>query len=258
MSRSREDSGFVRAVLICLVLNLIAGAVMPWVLRPGLDPDLPFNQRLLYLAGHPHAWAVAWLLWVAAALGLIYFFIHWGEFLRATTVPGIDVSVGRRATIRFGVLVGCLGMIPDTMAEMIYIGVLPQLARSVTSGPMWTKHVGIDGFILWERAAMLFTGFLGNGFYSLGGLVLNLAALSCPAFPRRVALAGLPLWFVGFGLSAAALAGHRGLLIATTALTIGGFVLWMTVLWWALRVGGAAVSHGTATHHAAGSDEGTD
>jgi hypothetical protein len=217
-----------RAVLICLFLNLIAGVAMPWVLSPGLDPGIPFNQRMLYLAGHTQMWATAWLLWVAAALGLIYFFVQWGEWI------GRDTAVSR-ATVKFGVIVGCLGMIPDTIAEMIYIGVLPQIAHSVTSGPMWSKNAGIDAFVLWERAATLFTGFLGNGFYSLGGLVLNIASLSAPAFPRRIAWAGLPLWMVGFSLSAAALAGQRELLIVTTALTIGGFIVWMAALWWGLK-----------------------
>jgi hypothetical protein len=56
---------------------------------------------------------------------------------------------------------------------------------------------------LLESLAMQLTGTMGNGFYNLGGLLLNVLLLGNKRLPRKLILIGLPGWFFGFGLSIA-------------------------------------------------------
>src|SRR4051794_40296692 len=73
----------VRAAYCAAALNLAAACALVLVLAPGLPaPDSTPALRLAYIAGHLGAWCAGWLVWHAAALALLAFYVglacRWG------------------------------------------------------------------------------------------------------------------------------------------------------------------------------------
>src|SRR5215831_99140 len=116
------------------MLNLLASILLALSLNRALNPGLPLEIKLHELAQPAATWAGSWLVWMLAAISLILFFVHWGYLLD-------HFSQGKdRAWIIFGVLLGSLGMIPDTLAETLYLGTLPRLAKqAAAAGPAEAK-----------------------------------------------------------------------------------------------------------------------
>lgn len=199
---------------------------MVFCLVPGLDPALHTSVRLFYVEDHRVAWTLSWLVWIGAALSLVYFLTAWGAWLKRGTEERFH------AAARFGALVGALGLVPDTIAETLYIGIVPRFAGMIPSGPPEAVTDVLNQFAIWETAATFFTGFLGNGLYCVGGLTLTLVSLKAARASRGVFLAGLPTWIFGFGLSAAALFQHEMGLKIFTALTMASFTVFSGLIAW--------------------------
>jgi hypothetical protein len=214
-------SSFQKAVLLCLLLNALASVLMLFVLRPGVDPALELVDRIRYIAAHPGWWRLGWLVWMGAALSLIYFFIHWGLFLDGHAP---------RALIFFGVMVGSLGMVADILAETLFLGLLPRLAREILQTPEGSQGVLLQSFAHWQWATTLMTGFVGNGFYALGGLILNGISHRSGRFRKIFVWLGWPTWIFAVGLAVATVGMWRIPLMLFTALTMGWFIFWLMVL----------------------------
>jgi hypothetical protein len=211
-------------------INLIAATAMLFFLRPGLVP-LDVKERISYIAANPMLWKLTWGLWVLAALSLICFFVHWAWFLDSFSQKKY------RGIIIFGALVGSLGMIPDTIAETFYLSIIPNLAKeAVQSNSPQLLNLVHGEFLKWEIIASNLTGFLGNGFYCVGGLTLNLLSIKVSKFPKFWAYAGLPIWFFGFGLSIATFIGSILGLQIFTALTMVAFIAWSGLLSLFIRI----------------------
>lgn len=206
------------------LLNAAAAICMLLFLRPGLVP-LDVEERMSFIASNALLWKLTWGLWVLAALSLICFFIHWAWALDR-------LSGGKyRGLFIFGALAGSLGMIPDTLAETLYLSLIPKLATDAarTSDPLLHQLISSE-FMKWEYLSSMFTGFLGNGFYCVGGLTLNLVAFKVPQFPKFWAFAGLPIWVFGFGLTLASFMGSILGLQIFTALTMISYIVWSGAL----------------------------
>jgi hypothetical protein len=213
------------AARAAFLFNATASGLMVLFLRNGLDPSLPLTMRLQFIAEHKIPWQGSWLVWIFSALSLIHLFVCWGRWLWA------DASERSRNWIVFGVLAGSLGMIPDTLAETIYLGLLPSLATDALG--THASHLTIAANLsVWLAAAQIFTGFLGNSFYCLGGLSLCLVMLRDKKMPHAVTRTSLFIWLTGFGLSATSLTQNNTALITMTALTMGSFILWTFWLGW--------------------------
>jgi hypothetical protein len=214
-------SSFRKAILLCLLLNALASALMLLFLRQGVDPSLEVIERVRYIAAHPGWWRLSWLVWMAAALSLIYFFIHWGLFLDGHAP---------RALIIFGVIVGSLGMMPDILAETLFLGLLPRLGQEILQAPEGSQGALLQSFAHWQWATTLVSGFVGNGFYALGGLILNGASHRSGRFRKIFVWLGWPTWVFAVGLSVSTAGMWRTPLILFTALTMGWFLFWLMVL----------------------------
>jgi len=197
---------------------------MLFFLAQGLDAAWPIETRLLYITNHQVLWTVCWIAWIFAAVSLIYFLVNWGILLEHLATESM------RPKIVFGVLISALGMIPDTIAETLYIGLIPQLANNAKVNLAGSPSGAFHEFAMWQQCINLITGFLGNGFYCVGGLTLALISLKTKPFPKKWALASFPIWLVGFGLSVAALLDHNAMLKFTTAFTMVAFVVWAACL----------------------------
>jgi len=202
------------------MLNFLASILLALSLNRALNPGLPLEIKLHELAQPATTWAGSWLVWMLAAISLILFFVHWGYWLD-------HFSQGKdRAWIIFGVLLGSLGMIPDTLAETLYLGTLPRLAKqAVAAGPAEAK-AALQSFADWEFSARMLTGFLGNGFYALGGLVLQCLSFRSKALPSFCRYFGFAVWISAVALSAAVLAANTPFIYVSTAMTMGYFVWW--------------------------------
>jgi hypothetical protein len=194
-----------RAAYVAAGANLAAAAALALVLQPGLPlpgNDLPARQA--YLAEHTAIWWAGWLLWHAAALALLAFYV------------GLAGYWGQRAPIRCGLALLCAGagLAVDLGAQTLYIGVLPGL--------------GPEAFAAVEDAAGVLTGYLGNGLYTVAGLLLTWAGLG--ELPRYVVALGLVVWAAGLGLSAASLGHSASGQFWSTAVLMPTLVLWLVLV----------------------------
>jgi len=155
---------------------------MAFVLRDGLAIGTPFVTRALFLTHHTTAWQLGWLNWMVSAPALLLFCVYLLDY-----VPD-------SALRRFAILLVAIGIGPDISAEVLFAFVLPPLLQIDQPATL---------FMTLEQIAMQLTGTVGNGFYNLGGLLINLLLLANPRVPRLLVVAGLPAWGFGLALSAA-------------------------------------------------------
>ena len=206
----RDSDGANRVIGGAVVIAIIAVAclVMALFLRHGLPAGTTLAERMAFVSAHPIAWPLAWLPWMASAVGLLLFC----SWLR---------HYAPRSFLRFfGVGLVAIGVVPDISAELIYATVLPRL----------TDPAAAERFYDFELIATLLTGFAANGAYCLGGLMLNLALFRNRRFPRLVAWAGLPAWVLGLGLSVAVVNGEMQAAIVLTGASMTLSLVWMAIV----------------------------
>lgn len=206
----RDSDGTNRVIGGAVVIAIIAVAclVMALFLRHGLPAGTTLAERMAFVSAHPITWPLAWLPWMASAVGLLLFC----SWLR---------RYAPRSFLRFfGVALVAIGVVPDITAELYYATVLPRLTDSAAA----------ERFYDFELIATLLTGFAANGAYCLGGLMLNLALFRNRRFPRLVAWAGLPAWILGLGLSVAVVYGEMQAAMVLTGASMTLSLVWMTIV----------------------------
>lgn len=195
---SRQAS---RAAYVAAGLNLAAAAAMLLWLEPGLPVEgSRAADRMAYLASHRWAWWGGWLLWHAAAISLLGFYV------------GLAGLLLRRAPILCGLalLCGAAGLAADLGAESVAMGVAPRLGEGT--------------FETVEAVVGVLTGYLGNGLYTVAGLLLTWAGAA--EIPRPLLVLAGGVWAAGLALSAATLAHSATGQLWSTALLMPLFVLW--------------------------------
>jgi hypothetical protein len=193
------------AAYLAAALNLAAALALVGVLAPGLPaPESTPALRLAYIAEHLGAWWAGWLLWHAAALALLAFYV------------GLACRWRSRAPIRCGLalLCGAAGLAVDLAAQAAYMGVV--------------AHLTPLAFETAEPLLDVLTGYLGNGLYTLTGLLLTWAGAG--ELPRHLLLLSLPVWIGGLGLSAASLLHSASGQFWSTAVLMPGLVLWASMM----------------------------
>ena len=200
------------ATLCIALLIFIACLMMNGPMRPGLPVGDDLATRLAYINNNLTLWQLGWLSWMAAALSLLAFAV----MLSTALQPG--------AARQYGVLLVALGMAPDLMAETLYAFVMPQIAIT---------DLAVLQFI--DVLAMHLTGFLGNGLYNIGGMLLTLALLKQQPALKLWLYPGLVAWLLGLGLSVAIALQQLKLAeyftAASMVLSTGWFVLIGWKLW---------------------------
>lgn len=167
-------------ILIVLVM-VVACYQMAFILKPGLISDRSSIQfRSDFILQHLDQWQIGWGWWMLAAICLLGFFTILLDFIPESSSK------------KLGYLLVGLGTIPDITAEILFAWVLP-------------KAIILDSTLqsadLLEFTAFYLTGFLGNGLYSLGGLILTFGLLKNPTINRGLIYGGIPAWLFGLGLS---------------------------------------------------------
>ena len=194
--------------LIVLII-FIACLMMTGPMRGGLPIDNDIAMRMDYISANLGLWQIGWLFWMASALGLLLFF----TFLAHRLVPS--------ALRNYGLILVALGIAPDLLAEIIYAFIIPK---------MYSHGASLEILSLLEIISAHLTGFLGNGLYNLGGLLLNIALIRSALVARWVSYSGLLAWPLGIGLSASIAIDHFKLAELFTASSMVLSTAWMLLI----------------------------
>lgn len=203
---------FYTTLTICGLI-FIACLLMAGPMRGGMPVGGDLTSRVAFIQANLTLWQLGWLLWMSCALGLMLF-----ACLLATALPQ-----GMLRTI--GLTLVCLGIVPDLSAETLYAFILPQLAQHGAS---------LESLQLVDQLAMYLTGFLGNGLYNLGGLLLSIELWRSQLILRRYTLLGVVAWLLGLGLSASIAMQQLGAAEALTAASMTLSTLWFLLIAWQL------------------------
>ena len=187
-----------RAAIIAFWLHLLAGASMALVLRRGLETNPNFQDRLAFIVNQRALWIFGWLTWTAAAIAILYFYMTFSA----------AHQLGRLA-----VLLATAGIAADLSGQAIEIAVLPDLVTRV------------DFFTAFHRTAVMMSGYVANGMYSLSAFVL--AWSTRRSYPVWVSSAGIVTGCFGLGLSTAALIDSASGMLWTNVFLVPCLLLWL-------------------------------
>lgn len=193
--------------VIFLIITL-ACFCMNEFLRGGLPLNNTLEQRIIFIDNNNLIWSVSWCIWMFAALGLFTFFVILADDIERTFMRTV------------GLTLVAIGMIPDLIAEVIYAFVIPEIIDQKIP----PQTIGV-----FETLATYLTGYLGNGLYNIGGIILTVLAINQGLFKGWVAIWGIISWFFGLMLS---LSVASGLLQAAEFFTASSMILsttWMLV-----------------------------
>jgi len=203
-----KNSHFYITHLIVLII-FIACLMMTGPMRGGLPIDNDIAMRMAYINANLGLWQIGWLLWMASALGLLLFF----NFLASRLAPS--------ALRNYGLILVALGIAPDLLAEVIYAFIIPK---------MHSQGVSLEILSLLEILSAHLTGFLGNGLYNLGGLLLNITLIRSALVAHWVSYSGLLAWPLGLGLSVTIGIDHFKLAELFTASSMVLSTAWMLLI----------------------------
>lgn len=207
------------AAWLALAVHLVAGLALAVILRQGLETNPILEARLTFLVEHTLLWVGGWLTWNAAAISILYFY---------AALTWAHATDGKTATtpLTFAVILSAIGVAADLSAEVIEMGVLPDLARQalIEAGRGVGQMTAASTFLALHRTAVVLTGYLANGLYTSSAILLTYS--TCHAYPRWVWMAGVGVGVSGLALSGASLVGSvTGMYVANVVL-VPCIVLW--------------------------------
>jgi hypothetical protein len=194
-----------QAAYLAAGVNLLAALMLLLVLRNGLPVSgAPVDERLSYIESHAGLWRAGWIIWSAAAITLVAFFVA----LAARFWAGAPLLCG------LALVCAAAGLAADLSAEALYV--------SAAAGVSARVYAEI------EPIASLLTGYVGNGLYTLAGILLLWAGWR--KMPRPLALLALPLWLAGIALTISSLIASTAGQIWSTAALMPLFILWTALM----------------------------
>jgi hypothetical protein len=217
------------AAYIALATHFVAGLAMVFVLRQGLD-TADFGSRITFLTGSRYLWIAGWLCWNLASLSILYFYT---SFVDAHKCGGKSTAW----LLRFALLISIAAVAADLSAESIEMGVIPDLAwrilstvssispaMSLSANPS-VNSVGSDLFLAFHRAAMMMTGCIANGLYTISAACLVVATRR--EYNARALTAGTLLVIGGAWLSVACLLNSVTGMVLSNVLLLTALLLWL-------------------------------
>lgn len=196
------------SIHVIVVIITVACFLMNGPMRGGLPLDNTVAERIVFIADNGVIWSLSWFTWMLSAIGLFVFCAILADELSKNFLRTIGIA-----------LVG-MGIAPDLIAEVIYAFVIPEIIE---------KQLDSNVVEVLEIIAMHLTGYLGNGLYNLGGLLLTVLAINQGVLKLWIALWGVAAWMLGLMLS---LSVAIGSIKATEIFTATAMVLsttWMLI-----------------------------
>jgi hypothetical protein len=200
-----------RSAWIAIVTHFVGGVSMLMILRQGLETNPDFNNRLHFLVDHKVLWIAGWLPWSIASLAILYFYT---SFARAhKNSSNLSRKLGPLA-----VLLSLVGVGFDLTAQWIEMTKIPELALKALSDPFNME------FLFIHRKAMMFTGFMANGLYSLSALLL--VSMAWRSYANWIRVAGLSVGIVGLTASGAVFLNSVSGMFWTNAILVPCILVW--------------------------------
>jgi hypothetical protein len=212
--------GLGHAAWLCLIIHLLAGIAMAVILRQGLATNPDFIARLEFVSSNKTLWISAWATWNAAAMAILYFY---ASFVHAHGLDG--TSTKAKAPLKFAVIWTIAAVAADLSAEAIQMGVLPGVAgRALTELAAGSSSPAAQLFLALDRIAVMMTGYMANGLYSVSALALVYTTRA--AYPRWTFSAGLLVGVAGIALSIASLIGSVSGMVWSNIFLIPCLIAW--------------------------------
>lgn len=208
-----------RAAWLAAGAHVVAGLAMLLVLRHGLETAPSLEARIRFIAEHQALWTAGWLTWNAAALSILYFCVAFAAAHSADR---------ERPPLWFAVALCAAAVACDLGAESIFMGVLADLARPSLDELSRGAPGAASRFLLWQRSAVMLTGYVANGLYS--GAILVLWWITRSAYGPLAVAAGLALCLAGFALSAAALVSSVAGMFWANVVLLPSLVVWLVAV----------------------------
>jgi hypothetical protein len=196
-----------RSAWLAFAVHLIAGLAMAVILRHGLETNADLPDRLDFVARHRLAWTAGWLTWTAAGATILIFYARFAAAHRSRGVPA--------SPLKTAVLLTMVAVAADWTAQAVEMFVLPGLAGAGNAA----------AFLGWHRTAVLLTGFLANGLYTLSALLLVWA--SRQAYAGWITAAGFGVVASGIALSTAAWAGSVAGMVFANVMLVPCLLAWL-------------------------------
>ena len=190
------------APIACAIANFAAVVVLALVLAPGTTLIPSVDERVRYISEHLVAWRIGWMVWMVAAVTLVWFYVWW-----RARVNGPHVAL----------LIALAGIAADWTAELALI------------------IAGADGHAAVAPAAFVLTGAVANGLYTVAGIVLTLATRLGPIARAYAVL----MWAAGAFLSIGAAIDAPLITALATGWLFALFIPWC--VWLRSRVPYASV-----------------
>lgn len=197
------------AAFLAFCAHLLAGAGLALILRYGLETTPDLQDRLAFIVNQQTLWTLAWLAWTAADITILYFYLTF-------------VDAHPKAS-RMAVLLTVAAVAADLAAQSIEIGVLPPIATRILR-----LNASPELFLELHRVAVILSGYLANGLYSVAAICLAWAARH--AYPAWVSAAGIAVGCFGIALSVAALLNSADGMYWTNALLIPTLLVWLAAV----------------------------
>ena len=196
------------SIHVIVVIIALACFLMNGPMRGGLPIDNSLEERLAFIAGNGFIWSITWFAWMLSAIGLFVFCAILADELKPNILRTIGIA-----------LVG-MGIAPDLIAEVIYAFVIPEVIDRALDSQLVE---------VLEITAMHLTGYLGNGLYNLGGLLLTVVACQQGILRVWIAIWGITAWVLGLMLSLSVAIGSVKAAELFTAVSMVLSTAWMLI-----------------------------
>lgn len=196
------------AIHIIVTVIVVACFLMNGPMRGGLPVDNTFQERAQFIGDNNLIWSISWCVWMLSALGLFVFCAILADELKKTLLRTIGLSIV------------AMGIGPDLIAEVIYAFVIPKLIHG---------NVSMEILQVLESLSVHLTGFLGNGLYNIGGLMLTVIAIKEGLLKTWIAIWGVTAWVFGLLLSASVAVDAVKAMEIFTVCSMVLSTLWMLV-----------------------------
>lgn len=209
-----------RAAWLAAGAHAVAGIAMLTILSRGLETTPSLQDRVRFISEHTALWTAGWLTWNAATLSLLYFCV---AFKTAHSAEQDE------APLAFAVALCAAAVACDLGAESVFMSALPQLARpalaELSLGPPGAETAR---FLLWHRSAVMLTGYVANGLYTLTTLLV--VGTTRRAYPALAVTAGVATGAAGIALSGAALADSVPGMFWANVVLVPSLLLWLVAV----------------------------
>lgn len=196
------------SIYVIVGIITLACLLMNGPMRDGLPIDNTISERIDFISNNGLLWSLSWVTWMLSAIGLFVFCCILADEVDKTFLRTVGIA-----------LVG-MGIAPDLIAEVIYAFIIPEIIEQKF------EHSIVE---ILEIISMHLTGFLGNGLYNLGGLLLTVLAIKQGILKPWITTWGLVAWFFGLMLSLSVAVGSIKFAEIFTAISMVLSTTWMLI-----------------------------